>query len=81
MRKLRGKVAYWEDIGIELDFKNDELKEIKANISGDTKSCLRELLNRWLKRDLNVSWNAIAEAVEEGLDDQELSKEISEKYC
>lgn len=78
MRKLKGKAADWEDIGIELDFDGDRLKQIKADNPSDSKACLRELFTQWLTRVNPVpSWKAIAEAVEEGLGDQVLAAKLN----
>ena len=76
MRHLSDKAAEWEDIGLELDIDYGELKRIKADNRGDSKSCLRELFDKWLSRvDPEPSWKAIADAIEE-LGDEKKAEEI-----
>ena len=77
MRRLKEVAADWEDLGVELDYNDGELKKIKADNSGDSKACLRQLLSQWLKHvDPEPSWEAIAEAVEVGLENPKLAKEV-----
>ena len=48
---LRYEVAdEWEDIGIQLDFEDGVLYQIKSDNPGDSKRCLRDMLRIWLKR-------------------------------
>ena len=82
MRELKTKAANWEDIGVELEVDDGDLKQIKSDNPSDSKSCLRELLRKWLQRvDPQPSWKDIVEAVSEGLGDEELASRIRSKYC
>ena len=81
MKELRSKAADWEDLGIQLEIDDGELKEIKSDNSGDSKSCLRELFRKLLCRATpQPSWRAIAEAVKD-IGDEELSSKLQLKYC
>ena len=54
----------WHDVGVELLDVEDEpkLKAIKANSSGDVDKCTAEMLQLWLERKPNASWNQLIEA-------------------
>ena len=81
MRELKCKAAEWEDIGVELEFDGDVLNNIKADNPKDNNACLRQLFTRWLKHvNPEPSWKAIIEAVEKGLNDQELARKLKSKY-
>ena len=80
MRELKMKAADWEDIGVELEVDDGTLKQIKTDNPGDSKSCLRELLRKWLSRvDPQPSWASIVEAIE-GIGDEELASKLKSKY-
>ena len=82
MRELKTKAANWEDIGVELEINDGDLKQIKSDNPVDSKSCLRELFRKWLQRiDPQPSWTDIVETVSEGLGDEELASRIKSKYC
>ena len=82
MRNLKNIAAFWEDLGIELDVDDGKLKCIKTDNHGDCTSCLRELLRTWLNRvDPEPTWEAIAEAVENGTQYQEVASKIRAEYC
>ena len=75
MRVIKGKASDWEDIGVELEIDDGELKGIKKDNPSDSKSCLRELARKWLSRvDPPPSWAAIADALENIGDEQLASK-------
>ena len=80
MRELRTKAAEWEDIGVELQVDDGELRQIKRDNANDSKSCLRELFRKWLTwTSPEPSWGAIAEAVER-LGDEDLARTLRSKY-
>ena len=82
MRELKTKAANWEDIGVELEVDDGDRRQIKSDNPGDSKSCLRELLTKWLQRvDPQPSWKDIVETVSEGLGDEDLASRIKSKYC
>ena len=81
MRELKAKAADWEDIGVELEIDDGDLKQIKSDNPGDSKSCLRELFRKWLSQvDPQPSWTVIVDAVQ-GLGDEDLASRIKSKYC
>ena len=80
MRQLRAKAADWEDIGVELQVDDGELRQIKQDNINDSKSCLRELFRKWLTQTSpEPSWAAIAEALE-NLGHEDLARTIRSKY-
>ena len=80
LRELRPKAASWEDIGIELDIEDGDLQSIKSNNPGDSSSCLRDMLRKWLARVSPApSWKAIVEAVEQ-LGYEQLGGRLRFKY-
>ena len=79
---LKGVAASWEDLGVDLGFNVGDLKQIKVDNPGDSKSCLRELLRKWLDRiNPEPSWEAIVEAVELGLGKEDLARTLRTTYC
>ena len=80
MRALRSKTAFWEDIGIELQISDDDLVQIKLENARDFRSCLREMLRKWLVHvNPRPAWTAIIEALEQ-LGDEELAGRLRSKY-
>ena len=80
LKELHSKAADWEDMGIQLDINDGELKQLKSDNRGGSKACLREMLRIWLNRvDPPPSWSAIAEAIED-LGDEQLAQELRSKY-
>ena len=80
LKELHSKAADWEDMGIQLDINDGELKQLKSDNRGDSKACLREMLRIWLKKvDPHPSWSAIAEAIED-IGDKQLAQELRSKY-
>ena len=64
-RYVRADIATkWHDVGIELLDVEDEpaLDTIKVNSPGDVDKCTAEMLQLWLKRKPNASWNQLIEA-------------------
>ena len=71
----------WEDIGIQLDIEEGNLKQINSDKSGDSKACLREMLRMWLSQiDPPPSWLAIVEALD-NLGHKDIAQRIKTKYC
>ena len=71
----------WENIGIQLDVEDGQLKQIKSNNPGDSKACLRDMLRTWLTRVCPPpSWSQLVEALEiESYED--IASRIKTKYC
>ena len=81
LKELNSAASDWENIGIQLDVEDSDLKQVKADNSGDSKACLREMLRMWLSRvDPPPSWSAIVEALD-NLGHQDIAQRISTKYC
>ena len=80
MTALYRKVAdKWKAIGVYLRI--SDLASIETKHHSDPHLCLIEMLDTWLKRvDPSPSWSAIIEAVE-FLGEEQLGKELREKYC
>ena len=57
-------VTKWHDVGVELLDVEDEpvLNAIKVNSSGDVDKCAEEMLQLWLERKSDASWNQLIEA-------------------
>ena len=65
LRELRRVANEWEDIGIELDVEEGQLRQINADKGGDSKACLREMLRVWLSHVAPPpSWSAMADALD-----------------
>ena len=78
---LYHKVAdKWKMIGVLLEIPKGKLASIAEKCRGDPHSCLVTMLETWLKRvDPPATWAAIIEAVE-FLGEEQLGKELREKY-
>ena len=57
----------WHDIGVELLDVEDEpvLNAIKNNFPGDVNKCTAEMLQLWLARKPEASWNCLIEVLRE----------------
>lgn len=57
----------WFEIGVELFDAGDEavLKTLKKNYPGDANKCASEMLQLWLDRKPEASWNQLLEALRE----------------
>ena len=69
-RYVRGAIAHgtkWHDIGLELLDIGDELilNTIKENHPGDADKCTAEMLQLWLARKPDASWNQLLQALRE----------------
>ena len=61
---VRKYVTDWLDVGIELGLKLDSLHIIKTNHYLDIQTCLREVLNKWLKLNGDdATWRALEVAL------------------
>ena len=81
LRELRKVANEWEDIGIELDIEEGQLRQINADKGGDSKACLREMLRVWLSRVAPPSsWLAMAVALDT-LGHQDIATQLKSKYC
>ena len=55
----------WYDIGLELLEQKDErtVNIIKTNNAGNVAECCTEMLELWLKRQPNATWNQLIKAL------------------
>ena len=68
LNKFRDDIAIkWHYIGVELLDIGDEpaLNGIKANYPGDINKCAAEMLQLWLDRKTEASWNRLIEVLRE----------------
>ena len=57
-------MAQWENIGIQLELEDGQLRQIKSD-NGNADACLREMLRAWLSRVAPPpSWTAMADALD-----------------
>ena len=81
LRELRRVANEWEDIGIELDIEEGQLRQINADKGGDSRACLRDMLRMWRSRVVPPpSWSAMADALGT-LDHQDIATHLRTKYC
>ena len=82
MKALYNTVAdKWEPIGIYLHLPMATLKAIVEERQHDPHKCLIGMLEVWLKRlDPLPTWSALIEAVK-FLGEEQLGRELREKYC
>ena len=80
LREFRRVANEWEDIGIELDIEEGQLRQVKSDNAGDSKACLREMLRVWLSRVAPPpSWSAMADALDT-LGHQDIATQLKSKY-
>jgi hypothetical protein len=79
-KELYSRVANeWEDIGIQLELEEGQLRQIKYN-AGECKACLREMLRAWLSRVAPPpSWSAMADALDT-LGHQDIASHLRTAY-
>ena len=81
LRELRSIVSDWENIGIQLDIDDEDLRYIKYDYIWDSMSCFREMCRIWLKRVYPPpSWSAVVRALE-FLGHDNLASNLRCKYC
>ena len=72
-------VSDWHSLGLNLDLKHHQLKEIERSYRGDDKRCKSEVLGCWLDSTPNPTWEAVAEALYE-MDAHAVATIIRRKY-
>ena len=82
LRELLSKVsADWENIGLILDLKEGELRNIRSD-HDESEKCFREMLKLWLNQvEPPPTWSAIIEAIDTYPRYKSLAKELRKKYC
>ena len=77
----------WKDVGLALRLDPDTLKDIEADYR-DVKSCLREVLAKWLKKSYDTtrygvpSWELLVAAVDHpaGGNDHALAEQMAKHH-
>ena len=82
LRELLSKVsADWENIGLILELKEGELRNIRSD-HDESEKCFREMLKLWLNQvEPPPTWSAIIEAIDTYPRYKSLAKELRKKYC
>ena len=55
--------AYWEDIGVHLDFELGHLETIRADHAGEANGCCKDLWKKWLNLDCDATWDKLFTAI------------------
>lgn len=82
MRNLANALAeviQWYELGIALGIKPFKLEEIRRNRMGEVQLCKLNLLDYWLRSDLDASWEQLAGALED-IDHTDAAQRIRQKY-
>uniref|UniRef100_A0A1X7SSX5 Death domain-containing protein n=1 Tax=Amphimedon queenslandica TaxID=400682 RepID=A0A1X7SSX5_AMPQE len=61
----------WFDLGLYLGLSYNDLKTIETNYPRDTEQCLTECLAKWLKDDIEATWDKLAIAAGKAIDKRE----------
>ena len=72
-------VSDWHSLGVNLDLKNQQLKEIEKNHRGDDKVCKTKVLSCWLDNTLIPTWEDVVEALNL-MDEHTVANIIQRKY-
>ena len=78
IRELDDVQAQWDILGIHLGFSHNELRVIELD-SKDTKHRTTDMLNKWLKKEENPSWERIIAALET-MSELNLASQLRKKY-
>lgn len=81
MRELNPTaVDIWEDIGIELDIDDGQLKRIKSESASNLINCLREMLRLWLTTVNPLpSWTKMVDSLIQ-LKKSDIAEHLRNKY-
>ena len=72
----------WYNLGLSLEIPHIELEIIDANHRGSAERSLIEVLQLWLKRSPQPTWEALVKALKGPIVRRdELAAEIEAKYC
>ena len=72
-------VSDWHSLGVNLDLKNQQLKEIEKNHCSDDKVCKTKVLSCWLDNTLIPTWEDVVEALNL-MDEHTVANKIQRKY-
>ena len=56
--------AYWKEVGVYLGIEPGQLDAIKLNNCGDANRSCNDVLAKWLKIDVNATWEKLFEAID-----------------
>ena len=77
---LNKVASEWKRLGVNLGIPTETLDTIAADHPHSSQNCLLEMLNQWLKQQLDPpSWGNIIDAVE-SLGDWQLGRELRQRY-
>ena len=79
---LNKVASEWKRLGVHLGIPVTTLDTIAADHSHNSQDCLLEMLEKWLKQQVDPPpprWADIVDAVE-SLEDMQLGRELREKY-
>ena len=85
LKSVRNKIwearSKWQNIGIELDLKKNDLDAINATNGSDTDACFREMLSLWLKQTKSLpTWSKMIRALKRpAVGFQRLAEDIEKK--
>ena len=78
VRELKDVQAQWDILGIHLGFNQNELRVIELD-SKDIEHRRIEMLNKWLKKEVDPSWEKIIAALE-NMSESNLASKLRKKY-
>ena len=59
---------YWSEIGIELNIEGSVLEIIRENYAihhNKTEECCKAMIKKWLKVDVNATWEKLIKAIDD----------------
>ena len=73
--------AKWQEVGIQLGLEDNELEEIKSDVSG-SKSCFQKVFALWKRtKRSEYKWNTVCEALRsKHVNEVNLAKTIRSKF-
>ena len=73
------EVVDWYRVGLSLGIKSYQLEEIRINRMGDAMHCKLNMLDLWLRGDVDASWSKLVGALAES-NHSFIADRIQEKY-
>ena len=68
----------WHHLGLKLGVPEDELRAIRLNNPVDLNACKREMLSRWLQRDIQAMYTKLEDALLE-CGDSETASDVAKQ--
>ena len=72
------QVTDWHHLGLKLGVPEDELRAIRLNNPVDLNACKREMLSRWLQRDIQAMYTKLEDALLE-CGDSETASDVAKQ--